>query len=136
MKFDITKFEPQFESIIQQFLGDQISAEQFSDDFTTLWMSFRDQQYKVEEPDGQRYRLELIERLQKGDLTGEEFRQKYQEVMKTTEGSEFREMVDAIHSACSAFNPLPAPRLEWEITTEQLRAEVQELFTNYYQNKK
>ncbi len=137
MKFDITKFEPRFKSIIQQFLAGKISAEQFGLDFTTLWMSFRDEQLKIKETWDRRYDIELIERLQKGELTWEEYRQKSRQFMGTTEVIEFIQMVDAIHSACSAFNPIPGePISPWEITQEQLRAEVQELFTNYYQNQK
>lgn len=47
MKFDLTKFELQFEAVINQFLAGKISAEQFSYDFTTLWMSFRDEKFKI-----------------------------------------------------------------------------------------
>lgn len=135
MKFDITKFEPQFESIIQQFLGGKILAEQFSDDFTTLWMNFRDEQDKLKDTWDKRYDLELIERFQKGELTGEQYTQKSRELMGTTDIFEFINMVDAIHSACHVFNPFPGPRLEWEITEEQLKAEVQSLIANYQSKK-
>ena len=135
MKFDITKFEPQFETIVQQFLGDEISAEQFSSDFTTLWMNFRDEQDKLKDTWDKRYDLELIERFQKSELTGEQYTQKSREIMGTTDIFEFINMVDAIHSACHVFNPFPGPRLEWEITEEQLKAEVQALIANYQSKK-
>ena len=135
MKFDITKFESQFETIVQQFLGGEMSAEQFSSDFTTLWMSFRDEQYKIKDTWDKRYDLELLERLQKGELTSEEFTQESRELMGTTEIFEFINMVDAIHSACHVFNPFPGPIFEGEITEEQLRAEVQALITNYQSKK-
>ncbi|MFB8794879.1 MAG: hypothetical protein U7126_11820 [Microcoleus sp.] len=135
MKFDITKFESKFETIVQQFLGGEMSAEQFSSDFTTLWMSFRDEQYKIKDTWDKRYDLELLEHLQKGELTSEEFTQKSRELMGTTEIFEFINMVDAIHSACHVFNPFPGPIFEGEITEEQLRAEVQALITNYQSKK-
>ena len=128
MKFDLTKLELQFEAVINQFLAGKISAEQFSSDFTTLWMSFRDEKSKIQEAWDKRYDLELIEQLQKGELTNEEFIQSFRKLWGTpNECWEFSNIVDAIHSACHVFNPFPGSKLEWEITEEQLRAEVQAL---------
>ena len=137
MKRDFRKFEPKFENLIQQFLKTEITAEQFGSDFTILWMNYRDEELKIEETWDKRYDLEILEQLQKGALTKEEYSQKFQELygFSNEEYKNFCDMVDAMHSACSVYNPLRSPMFKWEITEEQFRAEVQELFAKY-QNKK
>ena len=53
----------------------------------------------------------------------------------TDEGyRKFCDMVDPMHSACDVFNPLP-DREKWQITEQQFRSEIQELFAKY-KNKK
>jgi ribosomal protein L16 Arg81 hydroxylase len=129
MNFDISRFEPKFLSIIHEFLEQTISVESFCSKFTDLWMKFRDDHQQIKKTWNEPLDQLLIEARLRGELSPEEFQKQFRELWKLNEIEDLSEMIDPIHSACSAFNPYPDN--EWEINEETLRAEVHSYLTKY-----
>jgi hypothetical protein len=129
MSININKFELKFLALIKSLLVREVSVEQFCDDFTDLWIEFRDKTEEVSQTWDERYDLKLIESRLCGEITPDDFSKQYLELWGITEISDFCNMVNAIHSMCSAYNPLP--KSDWEINEDQLRAEVAASITNY-----
>ena len=77
----------------------------------------------------ERYDLKLIESRLRGEITPDDFSKQYLALWGLTEISDFCNMVNAIHSMCSAYNP--QPKSKWEINEDQLRVEVKAIHTNY-----
>jgi len=125
----LCKIETQCCYLIQEFLDHKVSISNFCSDLTTFWMNYRDTQESLKESWDQPYDKILIEARLRGEVTAEECSKLYSELWELDDMSEFSTMIDRVHSACSAFSPLP--KYDWQIDEQQFRSEVQSLFTNY-----
>jgi hypothetical protein len=131
VNININEFEPKFLALIKSLLVHEVSIDQFCDDFTDLWIEFRDKtSNEARQTWDERYDIKLIESRLRGEITPDDFSKQFRELCGLTEEiSHFCDLVDPIHSMCSAYNPLP--KSDWEINEDQLRAEVEASLTNY-----
>jgi hypothetical protein len=121
--------EQQYLELIQQFLRSEIESKTFCDNF------FRSRRKDRESDDArsaswpERYDLQLINQLQREELTKEEFSQKWTELWGYEDYVDFYEMLDRVFTACDCYSPSPSEI--WEIDEKQLMSEIKELFDNY-----
>ncbi len=99
-----------------------MDVESFCDQFTKIWMQYRDSMLAKRFTWTERYDLELQQMLEHGEITKEEFGVKWLELWGYANTLPLINMIDVIHSSCDAFNYVPES--EWEIDENQLRLEV------------
>ncbi len=129
MKINIEAEEKQVRDLIDQFMTQKINADEFCSNFTTYWIRLRDEQEKIRLTWSEPFDQKLIESRLRGEINDSEFAQRYSELWRFEGVISFYEMVDAIHSACSSYNP--SPQYDWEIREEQFKVEIQQLLTSY-----
>ncbi|MEM7531167.1 MAG: hypothetical protein AAF639_03240 [Chloroflexota bacterium] len=100
-------------------------AEQFCDEYVSLWAIHCGLAYQQKNDWPEPYDEQLMEQWNNGELTADEFEYKWLTLWSGWDDREFNDIIDAIHSACSAFNP--NPMFEWEIDREQFYAEMLEM---------
>jgi hypothetical protein len=132
MNIDLTHTQEQLFDAIRRYLKFELSSEDFCLEFTKLWIHYRDEQYEIKSKWADPADERLFKARFNGEITEDEFSKAYKELWGIA--FEFVEMVDAIHSACSSYNP--SPEMEWEINGEQLRSEVQLYLDKYTNNSK
>jgi hypothetical protein len=133
MKIDIEAEERQVRGLIDQFFAQKIKADDFCSSYTEYWMRLRDEQEKIKLTWAEPFDQRIIEARVRGEIDADEFARRYSELWGFKGVLSFYEMVDAIHSACSSYNP--SPQYDWEIGEDQLKDEVQQLLTKYEREK-
>ncbi len=98
--------EEQYMNLIQRFLKSEIACE-----------TFRDKFFKLRHEDGkaddakveswpERHDLRLIEQVQQGEITKEEFSQRWTELWGYKDYVNFYEMLDRIFTSCDCYTPV------------------------------
>ena len=108
--------------LIHQFLQHEVAAEEFCTKVIAFWSLGRDHAYNKQKLWPEPYDQQLITAWQRGELTEEAFRAKWDQLWDSDESTPFRSMLDRMHSACYVFRPYP--HMEWEINEDQLRQEI------------
>lgn len=116
--------------LLSRSLGD----DAFCSEFTALWMRDRDETYAKKATWQQPYDELLIAAFQRGEMSGEDFRNEYAKLWGYADDVEFQTIIDALHSACSMFSP--SPELRGEIGEEELRQAVREALTAHQRSNK
>lgn len=111
-----------FFEMIYAFLASEVTSDVFCNSFTEIWMSRRDATYSKQNSWSERYDLQLIQKLEQGTLSKEEFGKQWNQIWGIAGNICFYEMIDRIHSACSVFYPTPTQ--EWQIDETGLRADI------------
>ena len=114
---------------IEEFLRVEMNCQQFCFQFTDLWIKRRDASSSVKETWPEPYDEILVQALLRGKISKEEFRKSYDELWGLSDTPDLGEMLDAIHSSCSALRRVP--ELHWQIDEDRLRAEVREYLLTY-----
>ena len=121
--------EKQYLELIRQFLGSKVDGETFCTKFCSLWRIDRDEEWSKVETWSERYDLQLTEAYNRGDISGEEFQQKWRELFDSESYQDLAAMTDRIFTACDVFHT--EPEAEYEIDKTQLRREVAEHLAVY-----
>ena len=116
-----------FVSLAQKFVSKKLAVNAFDRRFTALWVQYRDQKKAAwTEPHDQ----QMIAALQRGEMSKDEFGREYRSLWGySDEEWQFQNLIDAMHSAFTVFNPFP--ELEWEINEDQLRQEAESFLAQY-----
>jgi hypothetical protein len=91
----------QYFELIEQILDDQLSAEEFSLQFTDLWRKDRDASYGLLDETAKAQEKQLIDNYTNGRLTDEEFDvawNKFWNIPKVEES--YLDLIDGFASAC------------------------------------
>lgn len=119
-----------FVSLVEKFAGNKLAVSAFDRQFTALWMKYRDEEYAKKATWAEPYDQQMIASFQRGEINKDEFAREYRSLWGySAEEWEFQNMIDAMHSACSLFNP--SPELEGEINEEQFRQEAASFLAQY-----
>jgi hypothetical protein len=112
--------------LIQDLVKRRLSGPDFVQRFGVLWRSDRDEELAIASTWPRRYDIELAEALARGDMGADEFAAKWEELWGYEGESAYRQMLDRIFSACSAFvdDPALAVDPEREYDEEELCAHV------------
>lgn len=108
--------------LIHHFLQHEVVADDFCTKLIAFWSLGRDDIYNKQKLWPEPYDQQLIAAWQRGELTEEAFRAKWDQLWGSDESTPFRYMLDRMHSACYVFRP--SPQMAWEIDEDQLRREV------------
>jgi hypothetical protein len=125
--------EEQYMNLVQLFLKAEITPETFRDKFFNLRREDGKANDAKMESWPERYDLRLIEQMQHGKITKEEFSQKWAELWGYKDYVHFEEMLDQIFTSCDCY--APAPSLAWDIDGEQLSDEIKRLYNAYQRSK-
>lgn len=120
-----------FVSLADKFVSKKLVVDAFDHQFTALWMEYRDQEVdKKKAAWPEPYDQQIIASFQRGEMSKDEFAREYRSLWGySAEEWEFQNMTDALHLACSVFNP--SPELEREISEDQLRQEAAAFLAQY-----
>ena len=121
--------EKQYLELIRQFLNSKVDGETFCTKFSSLWRVDRDEEWSKVETWSERHDLQLTEAFNRGDITGEEFQQKWRELFGSESYADLASMTDRIFTACDVFQV--EPDTEYEIDETELRREVAEHLASY-----
>ena len=69
--------ENRYLELIRQFLDSKVDGETFCEKFSSLWRVDRDEEWSKVETWTERYDLQLTEAYNCGDISGDEFQQKW-----------------------------------------------------------
>jgi hypothetical protein len=118
------------EDLFRSFINCECKPSTFCEQFTLLWMQHRDEVSQLKEswttPQDER----LIETFRKNEITKEQFTEQWQDLWGISKDLPFHNLMDAVHSMCSAYNS--SPEELWEIGPEQLRRAVEATFNEYH----
>jgi hypothetical protein len=117
----------EFLKLIDQFLRRTLAAPQFCDQFVPLWMRDTDATLAKRQSWPRPYDQELLAARDRGELSREALEAEFAKLW----GYDpiFQRMIDAVHSACSAYRP--DPEAKWEIGEEELRRDVEKALSDY-----
>ncbi len=121
--------EEQFLDLMSQFLEQQIYAETFCTHFMELWTQNRDIMYARKLTWSEPHDEKLIASFQCGEITDKEFSEKFALLWGYEDALPLQNMIDAVHSVCSVFRPVPT--FSWEIDEDRLRLEVARELVSY-----
>lgn len=119
--------------LIRQFLNFEIDVEIFRKSFSSLWRVDRDEEWSKRDSWSERYDLQLTEAFNRGDITGEEFQQKFAQLFDSESYADLAAMTDRIFTACDVFQV--EPEAEYEIDEAELRREIAEHLAAYEATK-
>lgn len=125
--------EKQYVELIHQFLNSEIDIEIFCERFGSLWRADRDEEWSKRDTWAERYDLQLIEAFNRGDITGEEFQQKFAQLFESENYQDLMAMTDRVFTACDVFRV--EPEAEYEIDESELRREIAEHLATYEATK-
>ena len=114
---------------IRQFLDSEIDVETFCKKFSSLWRVDRDEEWSKVEMLPERPDTQLTEAFHRGDITGEEFQQKFTQLFDSESYQDLAAMTDRIFTACDVFQV--EPEAAYEIDETELRREVAEHLATY-----
>lgn len=115
--------------LIRQFLDYKVDVETFCERFRSLWKADRDEEWSKRDAWSERYDIQLTEAYNRGDITGEEFQQKWRELFDSESYENLSAMIDRIFTACDVYQV--EPEAEYEIDELELRREVAEHLAAY-----
>lgn len=114
--------------LIGRFIAGVLTPEDFSDQFTVVWMKDQDEISARSRTWPRPYDQELLAAWQRGEVSEEALHEGTARLFGYDLA--FQGVVDRIHSACSAYRP--DPEEAWEISGDQLRQDVEQALDDYH----